>query len=89
MGSINVKIKIMPSSPDVNLEKLEEEIKKLVEKNKGIGCKFEEEPIAFGLKAVMTYFICAEDQELDTLEKELGETENVNSVQVLDIRRAL
>ncbi len=89
MGSINVKIKIMPSSPETDLEKLKEKIKVVVEKIDGKGCKFEEEPIAFGLKAVMTYFICAEDQELDTLEKELGEIKNVNSVQVLDIRRTL
>jgi translation elongation factor EF-1beta len=35
------------------------------------------------------FFIWPEDKELENVENELGEIENVNSLEVLDIRRAL
>lgn len=88
MGTALIKIKIMPNSPEVNLEEIKEQAKKVVENNKGKNCRFEEEPIAFGLKAVMVYFDIDESQELEPLEQELNKIENVNSAEVVDMRRA-
>tara|TARA_Y100000034_G_scaffold17454_1_gene19088 strand:- start:5881 stop:6153 length:273 start_codon:yes stop_codon:yes gene_type:complete len=83
-----VKIKLMPTSPDSDFEKIKEKSKELVEKSGGKNCKFEEEPIAFGLKAIIVFFAWPEEQELDSLEKELKKIENINSVELIDIRRA-
>ena len=88
MGVALLTIKIMPTSPEVNLEEIKEKAKKVVEEGKGKNTRFEEEPIAFGLKAVMVYFDIDESQELEPIEEELSKIENVNSVQVVDMRRA-
>jgi elongation factor 1-beta len=88
MGITLLKIKIMPISPEENLEKIKEEAQKIVEKNEGKKCRFEEEPIAFGLKAVILFFEIDESQELEIIEEELNEIKNVNSVKVEDMRRA-
>jgi translation elongation factor aEF-1 beta len=89
MGYVNLKIKLMPSSPDTNLEEIKEVAKKLVEDNEGKNVRFEEEPIAFGLKAVILYFTWPEEKELDTIENSLEKIDNVVSKQVLDMRRAI
>jgi len=88
MGVALLKIKIMPTSPEVNLEQIKEQAKKIVEDSEGKNCRFEEEPIAFGLKAVMVFFDIDESQEMDSIEQGLEKIENVNSVQIVDMRRA-
>ena len=87
MGITAVKIKIMPTSPEVELKTIEITAKSLIEKKGGKNCKFEEEPIAFGLKAVIVYFVWPEEIELEALENELKAIEDVSSVQVIDMRR--
>lgn len=89
MGVALIKIKLMPSSPDVNLEEIKEKAKKIVENNKGARVSFEEQPIAFGLKAVIVGFEQNEDNgELEPIENALREIEDVSSVEVVDMRRA-
>lgn len=89
MGYVNVKIKLMPSSPETNLEEIKEKAKSLIEENKGSNVHFEEEPIAFGLKAVIIFFIWPEEKELEPVENLLEKIENVVSEQVVDMRRAI
>jgi elongation factor 1-beta len=88
MGIAAVKIKIMPTSPEVDLGIIEDTAKSMVEGMGGKNCTFTEEEIAFGLKAIIALFAWPEEKELDELEERLGEIENVNSVQMIDIRRA-
>jgi len=88
MGTALLKIKLMPTSPDVNLEEIKDNAKKIIEQGQGRNTRFEEEPIAFGLKAVMVFFDIDESQEMDSIEKGLSKIEYVNSVQVVDMRRA-
>lgn len=88
MGTALVKIKLMPKSPDTNLEEIKERAKEIIEKGQGKNCTFEEELIAFGLKAVLVSFDMDEEQELEPIEENLKKIENVNSAQVVDMRRA-
>ena len=88
MGTVLIKIKLMPTSPDVNLEEIKKNAKKVVEKGEGRNINFEEEAIAFGLKAVIVGFALDESKELEPIENKLGEVENVNSAQIMDMRRA-
>lgn len=88
MGIAAVKIKILPTSPEVDLEKLKANIKELVENTGGKNCNFEEEPIAFGLKALIAFFAWPEELELESLENSLRDIEEVSSIQVIDMRRA-
>jgi len=89
MGIVVVKIRLMPTSPDTNLEEIKEKTKELIEKKGGKGCQFEEKPIAFGLKAIEVFFGWPEEEEIDSLETELSKIKNVNSVQMIDMRRAI
>ena len=88
MGIAAVRIKIMPISQKTDLEKIKSEAKTIVEQSGGKNCKFEEELIAFGLKAIIIFFAWPEEKELEGLEKALEKIEDVNSVQVIDMRRA-
>jgi len=88
MGTALLKMKLMPTSPEVDLEKIKADSKILVEEKGGKKCTFEEEPIAFGLKAVILFFEIDESQELEPIEEGLKKIENINSVQVIDMRRA-
>ncbi len=88
MGTTLIKLKLMPTSPEVDLEQIKESAKTIIENNQGRKCVFDEEPIAFGLKAVITSFDIDEETPLDPIEEGLRKMENVNSVEVLDMRRA-
>ncbi len=88
MGITAVKIRILPTSPETDIEKLEDTIRRITEKKGGKNCKFEEEPIAFGLKALIAFFAWPEELELEGLENALNEIEEVSSIQVIDMRRA-
>ncbi len=89
MGIAAVKIKILPTSPDVDLEELKTTICSMVERKGGKNCQIEQEPIAFGLEALIAFFAWPEELELETLEEEVNALEKVSSVQVIDMRRAL
>ncbi len=88
MGTVLIKIKLMPTSTDVNLEEIKKNARKVVEKGEGRNINFEEEAIAFGLKAVIVGFALDESKELEPIENKLGEVKNVNSAQITDMRRA-
>jgi len=80
--------KIMPSSPDVNLKELEGKIKEVLEKAEGKKIRFEQEPVAFGLKAIKAGFDLDESKNLDPIQEEIQNIENVSSIEVDDMRRA-
>jgi translation elongation factor aEF-1 beta len=88
MGIAAVKLKILPTSPETDLQLIKEKTKELVEKLGGKNCSFEEEPIAFGLKAIIAFFAWSEDIELEKLEEEIKQLEGVSSIQIIDMRRA-
>lgn len=89
MGSMNIKMRILPKSVETSLEKIKAKVKQVIEEAGGKGVNFEEEPVAFGLKAVITMFVCPENQELEALENKLKENDDINSLEVVDMRRAL
>lgn len=88
MGVAVIKIKIMPSSVEEDLEKIKIGAEEKILSGKGTNPRFEEENIAFGLKAILVSFALDENFELENIEKELENIEGVNSVQVVDMRRA-
>ncbi|PJE81711.1 elongation factor 1-beta [Candidatus Pacearchaeota archaeon CG10_big_fil_rev_8_21_14_0_10_32_42] len=87
MGTVGVKIKVMPSSPETNLEEIKKKIRDLVEKNGGKNRDCTEEPIAFGLKAIIAFFEWPEEKELEELEDKIKKIKNVNSEQIIDMRK--
>ena len=89
MGVVAIKIKLMPVSPETDLEKVRGETNKILEKNNVKNPLFEIQPIAFGLKALIVLFGWPEEKELEQLEESLKKIGGVNSVEVIDIRRAI
>lgn len=89
MGIAAVKIKLMPSSPDINLEEVEKKAGKILEEKEVKNPQFEKQPIAFGLNALIILFAWPEEKELEELENDLKKIEDVKSAEVIDIRRAI
>ncbi len=91
MANVIVTLKIMPESPDTDLSLIESESKKMIEAFAGKGdMKAEQEPVAFGLKALKIMFILDENKgTTDKLEAEIAAVAGVNSVEVTDVRRAI
>ena len=48
----------------------------------------EEEPIAFGLKAIILSFAWNDEIDTEVLEAHLAKIEHVSSVEILDVRKA-
>jgi elongation factor 1-beta len=89
MGTIGVKLKVMPDSPDTDMEKLKEELKRLIEKNSGKSRSYEIEPVAFGLMSLTAFFEWPEEKELEELEENIKKMKEVSSIQILDMRRLI
>jgi len=87
MGIVGIKIKIMPTSPEVDLEKIKQKASSVVESFNGKNKGYSEEPIAFGLKAVISFFEWPEEKELSEIEEKFKQIENVQSVQIIDMRK--
>ena len=90
MANVIFTLKIMPVSPDVKLDEVSAKAAELV---KGFGAEVGKEeiaPIAFGLKALK--LICVMDESkgsTEPLEGRISELEDVQSVEVTDVRRAI
>ena len=91
MANVVITLKIMPESPDTDLSKITEEAKAKITSFAGEGdMKTEEEPIAFGLKALKILFVMDESKgSTEELEKDISSLDGVNSVEVVDVRRAV
>jgi len=90
MGAVvAITLKLMPVSPTVDLNKIKQSAEKKLKEIGGILNKIEEEPIAFGLKAIVIILAWPEDKDSEILEKELGKIKDVNSVEITDVRRAI
>lgn len=91
MARIIVTFKIMPESPEVDMDALRDQVIDVIKQNVGeTETKVEIEPIAFGLKALKIMYVADESKgSPDLLEKEIGDIEGVNSVEISDVRRAI
>ena len=88
MGKAAIQLKIMPSSLEIYLNQLKEKVSKKIESWKGVINNIKEEPIAFGLKALIITLAWPEEQGTDKLESELSIIEGISSSQIIDYRRA-
>lgn len=90
MGTAIVTLKIMPESPETDLDKLRESATEVISEFGGNVGKHETEPVAFGLMALKIFYTV--DESLggtDEVEEKVSALEGVASVNVIDVRRAL
>ncbi len=87
MGEVAAKIRIMPSGLDVDLNKLKEDLKKAIPGGARLH-SFAEEPVAFGLKALMVV-VKVGDMEGGTekVEEAFAKVKGVENVSVEELGR--
>ncbi|MBI2673513.1 elongation factor 1-beta [Candidatus Woesearchaeota archaeon] len=90
MTNVVITLKVMPNSPEVDMEALESNVKDEIEKFGGDVGKVEFEPIGYGLTALKCIFVMDEEKgSTDPLEEAVKALDNVESVEVVDVRRAI
>ncbi len=89
MGTTLLKIKIMPISTKTNLDEIQKKAEDIIINNKGESPRFEKEPIAFGLTALIAAFAIDESISTDIFEDKLKKIKNVKSTDIIDFRRAI
>ena len=90
MAQVIVTIKLMPENAETDLKHLENEANVKIQMFGGRIGKVEEEPIAFGLRALKIIFIMDESKgSTQPLEDELAKIKGVINVDVMEVRRAL
>ncbi len=88
MAKVLVSVKLFPSEPNVDMAHLRDKVTKSLEGRASV-YKFEEEPIAFGLVALIAHVMLPEDAggQMQDVEDRLRKVEGVNELQVLWSRR--
>ena len=90
MATAGIQFKIMPESVDTNLDQLKDKLKTATESfESGVFNDTKEEPIAFGLKALVITIALSEDEESESVEKAFSEIDGVSSVELIDYRRVI
>ena len=91
MAKAVITFKLMPESPEVDLEPIKEEAKRIAQEAGAIGeMQVKEEPIAFGLKAVLVLAMYeVEGSDFDGIAAKMQELENVQSAEIAKMDLAL
>jgi elongation factor 1-beta len=88
MGEMLTSIKILPSDVEVDLEKLRENVRRVLPPTVKL-FKVAEEPIAFGLTALIAHIITSEDESdiIERVEALLKSLKDVGEVQIINMTR--
>ena len=91
MASVVITFRIMPQNPKTDLSKIEAQAKKeIIDFCSAKEFKTDIEPIAFGLKALKIIFVMDESKgSTEALENKISQIDEVESVEVIDVRRAI
>jgi len=91
MGKVVITFKLMPVSPKVDLSLIKEKAKAIAREAGAIGeMQVKEEPIAFGLKAVLVLGMYeVEGSDFDGIAAKLSEIKNVQSAEIIKMDLAL
>lgn len=88
MARVMSSLRILPADAEINLDSLKEAIQSILPPDVSVH-RFEEEPIAFGLKALHAHILMPEDTAglIDRIEENLKNLEGVGQVDTLMVRR--
>ena len=87
MGKVAAVMKVMPQSPDVDLDALENRLGESLPEGAKIN-SVERDDVAFGLVALMTTVIVPDDAGgTEAVEEAFGNVEGVESVSVAEVGR--
>jgi elongation factor 1-beta len=87
LAKVVAQIKIFPTETTVDLGELRKKIEKALPPETTIA-RFDEEPIAFGLVALVARVVMPEEEgRMDKVEEALKSVENVGEIQVVNLWR--
>jgi len=88
MAKVVMSLKIFPSDVDIDLEVIKNKIKQALPTYAQV-YKFEEEPIAFGLVAIIAHILFPEEMEgaTEKVEDAVKSVKEVSELQTLMVRR--
>ncbi|MBS3143037.1 elongation factor 1-beta [Candidatus Woesearchaeota archaeon] len=91
MANVIITLRIMPSDTDVDLGALEGVVKGKIQAFTGeTEMRVAQKPIAFGLSALEIIFVTDEKKgSTEALEQDIAALDEVNSCEVIDVRRAV
>ncbi|MEK6928165.1 MAG: elongation factor 1-beta [Nanoarchaeota archaeon] len=87
-ATVVIKVKLMPESPSEDLNAIKHHAETALKAEGATNISFTEEPIAFGLKAVIMKLDMPESKGTDLVEAKLATIKGVSSVTIQDYRRA-
>lgn len=88
MAIVVLKLKIMPKSPETDLSKIRKKVEEALKKLEAKLHSSEEQPIAFGLRALIVTIAWPEEKSTDEAVEQFLKIEGVSSIDVVDYRRA-
>jgi len=88
MANVLVSIKIFPTDITVDLNQIKQQIEKNLPKDTSVR-KFAEEPIAFGLNALIAHILLPEEKsgELEKVEDTLRKIEGISNIETFMVQR--
>ena len=88
MARVLASIKIFPNDANIDLTALKAKVEQALPAGSAVQ-KFEEEPIAFGLVALIAHVVLPEDAagHMDQVEEAIRSVESVSEIQVLRVGR--
>ena len=88
MAKVLASIKIFPNDANLDLNALRSKVQQSLPAGSTVQ-KFEEEPVAFGLVALIAHIVLPEDVEgkMDQVEEAIRSVDSVSEIQVLRVGR--
>ena len=88
MANMLVSMKIFPEDVTIDFDQLKQQIEKSLPKDSSVR-KFAEEPIAFGLKALIAHILVPEDKQdsLEKIENTIKQIQGVSNVETFMMQR--
>jgi len=87
MGKVAAKLKVMPASPDIDLDELQERLEESLPEGATIR-GFDREDVAFGLVALFPTVVVPDDAGgTETVEESFQGVDGVESVEVEEVGR--
>jgi len=88
LARVLAAIKIFPNDANINLSTLKTKIQSSLPSGSTVQ-KFEEEPVAFGLVAIIAYVVMPEDAagQMDQVEDSIRSIDQVSQIEVMRVGR--
>jgi elongation factor 1-beta len=88
MGDVAAKIKVMPEAVETDLAKLKEDLKTAIPTGAELYGEIIEQPVAFGLKAlIVTVIVNDEEGGTEAVEEAFAKVPGAENIQILELGR--